>query len=163
MVLLDGLDLIHIAARIAVVEPARDILVQRRVVVLERQHIVGLVLDDGLCHRLLAAHRVDRDDRASELQLGQQIGNRIDFVGLVRHRLHAQHQARLRGKRAHQMHRGLLPVPTAPQALAIERDLLPRQSRQGLLHPLTKGTRKRLAVDASHHVAQGVVRRNAMG
>ena len=32
------------------------------------------------------------------------------------------------------MHRGLLPVPTSTQALAIERDLLARQSRQALLH-----------------------------
>jgi len=61
----------HIAARIAVVEPARDLFMQPRVVVLERQHIVGLVLHDGLRHRLLAAHGIDRDDRATELELRQ--------------------------------------------------------------------------------------------
>ena len=58
-----------------------DLLVHRRLIPFERDDVTGAALHDFADDLLLAARRVDRDDRAFEIQQLQQIGDRGDFIG----------------------------------------------------------------------------------
>ena len=60
-----------------------DIFVEMTLVVLNRQHIVGVPLDDRLGDLGLAAHGVDGHDTARYLEQLQQLGDRGDLVGFV--------------------------------------------------------------------------------
>ena len=49
-----------------IVEEAAHVIVQRLLVALERQHVIGALIDNLLGDLALAAHRVGRDDAALE-------------------------------------------------------------------------------------------------
>ena len=53
-----------------------DALMQRPLVPLQRQHEVGPAADDLLRDGRLGSHRVDRDDRAADVDQLEQLGNR---------------------------------------------------------------------------------------
>jgi len=59
----------------------------------ERQHIVGLFIQDGLCDIALTAHHVQRGDGAFEHEHCQQFRNGRDFVGFLIHLGLSQYQA----------------------------------------------------------------------
>ena len=70
-----------------------DRVMQRLLVALERQYIVGFLLDDlgGDC--FLGSHRVDRDDGPLDVHRLQQLGDGRDLVGLLGTDLLPQGQA----------------------------------------------------------------------
>ena len=78
-------------------------LVPRRLVVLERQHIVGAPVAEGLRNPRVAAHGVDGHDAALEHQHLEQCRHGRNLVGLVGHPTLAQDQARLVRPGTHQM------------------------------------------------------------
>lgn len=68
---------------------------QAKVILLERQHIVSLLFDDGLGDISLASHRINSHHGPRQIQLRQQTRNRGDFIGFVRYRLGCQDDSRL--------------------------------------------------------------------
>ena len=66
-----------------------DIGLQRRLIALEGQQVIGLMGDDPVGDLDLAAHGIDTDQRALELlglgQMIEQIGDGGDLVGLLWH------------------------------------------------------------------------------
>jgi hypothetical protein len=109
--------------RLGVVEQPPDILGQRRLVGLEREHVVTALRDDRRRRALLAVHGIGSDDAAVERQQGEQFGQRHDLVGAVDPPL-AEHQALLAGPGADQVQRrpAVLAVERAPRGLAVDRD-----------------------------------------
>jgi len=63
--------------------PFRDLDVQGRQVVLDRQDVVGLGLHQGPGDLVRATHRVERDDPPLEVQHRQQHGNGRDRIGIL--------------------------------------------------------------------------------
>ena len=59
-----------------------DIVAQRSLVALQREDVVGLLVDDFLCDFALAAHGVDGHHRALDSQKVEQRRNGDDLVGL---------------------------------------------------------------------------------
>ena len=78
-----------------VVEQQAHVLEQRRLVGLEREHIVAAAIEDRLRRGLLGVHRVGGDDAAVQRQQGQQLGHGRDLVRLAVDPQLAQHQALL--------------------------------------------------------------------
>ena len=74
-----------------------DLLVERRLVLLDGQDVVGFGLTDLLGDLLLAAHRIDRDQCPGDLQQLQQFRNRRDLVGFLLDHDLTQRQLVLRG------------------------------------------------------------------
>jgi len=58
---------------------------QARLVVLDRQEVVGAAAADPLGRALLGVHGVGGDDRTVQVHGGEQVPQRGDLVGLVRH------------------------------------------------------------------------------
>ena len=50
-----------------IIQKQRDILIQRRMIVLERHDILSVLLGDGLGHVLVTAHRLNRDNAALQV------------------------------------------------------------------------------------------------
>lgn len=96
---------------------------QSLLVTLERQHVIGALIDHLLGDLALAAHRVGSDDAALERQQFQQLGHRHDLVRLVADRKLAQTQPRVGCPSAYQMQRRSLrgTVEGAPHRLPVDR------------------------------------------
>ena len=141
-----------------------DILAQRPLIALERQHVVGLLGEDFLGDVALAADRVDGDDGALDRQEIEQLGDGDDLVRFVRHLDLAEHEALMRGEGRDHVDRRLAvpPIGRAPQGLAIDRkeprvgDLLHR------LHPAQQAFLERARVDTGQDAREGVVGRDAV-
>ena len=78
VVAVDGLGAIVRDGR-GIVEPQAHVVVQRRLVALQRQDVVATALQDGLRGGALAVHRVGGDDPALERQERQQLGQGPDL------------------------------------------------------------------------------------
>ncbi|MNN32015.1 hypothetical protein D3C81_1457260 [compost metagenome] len=115
-------------------------LVQRRLVVLERQDIVSPGLNDLPCNLALATHRVDGDDGALELQGGQQFWNGRDLIGLVGRANLAEHHAQTRGVGRHQMDSALVAPVRAAHGLAVDGYYLIEQSGTQVADPADKAS-----------------------
>lgn len=120
------------------------------------------LLDDHLGHVFLATHRIDAHDGARQIELRQQAGNGGDFVGLVGDRAGRQHQPGLGREGADHMHHAVF-APASPQTLAIDGDLVSRQCRQAGAYPFTEGGGEGIPINPADDVAQGVMRRDAIG
>ena len=62
------------------VDVGEDGLIQRFLIALQGQDIVGLAVDNLLGNGFLGSHRVDGDDGSLDVHQGQQFGNGRDFV-----------------------------------------------------------------------------------
>ena len=74
-------------------EPFMYIRMEMTLVTFERQHIVGLPLDDSPCNLGLATHNMDGDNTTSHKQSLQQSRYSRDFVGFLSHPLLPKHQS----------------------------------------------------------------------
>ena len=134
---------------------------QRRLVVLHREHIMPLPLADPLDDLRLAAHRVDRHRATLEVQQLEQFGDRRDLVRLLLARDLAQRQAVLAGPGGDQVQR-----PQAgpggerpPLGLAVDGDQLAAGRLVQCLRPAEQIRRELLAVEQPEHAAERVMRR----
>ena len=106
------------------VEVAFDLGVQGGLVVLDRQKVVGPCIDDGLGESRVAAHGVDGDQGAVQVQPLQEGRNGGDLVGFHVHRLLPQHQLGVGGEGRHQMQRRTagLAIMAAARGFAVNGD-----------------------------------------
>jgi hypothetical protein len=98
------------------IKPKPDILASVLVIVLQRQQVIGLGLDNRFGDALLATPRVNGYQRTANIQHRQQVGNGGNRMGFFTDSLLHQHPARLGGLRTQQMH-GLVADATAAQVL----------------------------------------------
>ena len=101
-----------------------DILAQGALVVLERENIVSLLVEDLARDGALAPHRVNGHDGAVDCQHVQQFRDRHDLVRLLRHLDLAKHQPLARREGGNHMDGGFLPLflIRAAHRLAVDRD-----------------------------------------
>ena len=92
-------------------EQILNTLVQLTLVRLHRQRVVGTALGDPLGNLPLAAHSVDSDDAAMQVQHLQQLGNGGDLVGFLVSLDLAHGQALLRRPGADHVNGSFLPGP----------------------------------------------------
>ena len=149
------------------VQQRLDLGVQRRLVLLDRQHVGAPGLVDLPRHLLLTARRVDRHGRARQVQQRQQARDRLDLVALVRHRQLAEDQVIRPDERADQVGHAA-PVPgvleAAADRLAVDRDqpLAARRLRDRT-GPGHEAPLERVGVQVREHPAERVVAGDAAG
>lgn len=134
---------------------------QTRLVAFDGQQVVGFLLQDLRGDLALAAHRVDADQIAFDQQCVEQLGDGADLVALAIDLLLPQHEAGLRGKRAHQVDRPVLPVARPAHRLAIDRKRAAAHRRDDPAHPASERVFERARIEDAEHPVEGVVRRDA--
>jgi len=72
-------------------EEQRRVLVQARLIAFEGEHVIGALVDDALGDLFLCPHRIDRDDRALEIEHVQEFRDRGGLVGFSVDRALRQH------------------------------------------------------------------------
>ena len=128
------------------------------------QDVVGALLPNLACNRLLATHGVQGHDAALQAQHAQQLREGRDLVGPAVHRGLGQHQAVGLGPGTDQVQGLQAPAPIvgAAHALAVDgHDLAPGQG-EGRLHPVPEAFLEAGRVQPRADPAQGVVRGNAV-
>lgn len=93
---------------------------QTRLVVLDRQDVVGFLVADRLGDGGLGAQRIDGDDAALQRQGGQEFGNRRLLVRFLRRRALPQHQPRPSHQGADQMQGRGIDLLRSPTGLAVD-------------------------------------------
>jgi len=137
--------------------------VQGRLVGLDRQEVVGTGGGDRLGGGRVAAHGVDGDQRALQVEPLQQRRDGPDLVGLVLHRLLAQHQPAPGGEGGDQVQRVSAPgvVVAAPHALAVDGHKVGAIGK-GLLDPGQKAGGEQRPIHPVHQRRHPVGAGNAM-
>jgi hypothetical protein len=140
---------------------------QGGLVVLGRQQVVAAAVEDLLGDPGLAAHGVDRHQRAAEGQAVEQLGNGGDLVGLGMAGLLTQHQTLTAGPGRHHVQRAPIAraIVRAPRGLAVDRHhlraldlrLVPAKA----VHPLGEALGEEVAIQGVDHVVERVVTGNA--
>jgi hypothetical protein len=126
VIAVDGLR--HIVGRgLWIVEQQLTVFEKRLLVAFDGQHIVAAAPDDRFCGRLLAVHRIGRDDATIERQERQKLGQNADFVRLAVDLALPERQPRGAGEGTDQGQRTLAlpPVEGPPHGLAVDRDHAP--------------------------------------
>lgn len=152
-VIVDGFPRQHMVRPGLSVYPEARIFVQRGMVLFQCRQIVSLGLDDLPGDRLLAAHGIDGDQRAVQVELRHQLRWRADFIGFARNFLLGEHQACFDGKGAQQMD-GAAVLSAATQGLAIQGVMARIDLGQAVLHLAREGAHKGLVLMAEHEVAE---------
>ena len=104
-------------------EPDKEIaqrIGQARLVVPERQDVIGTTIADGLGDVGLGTHGIESDDAAFQRQGSQEFRNGRLFIGLRRRCPLPEHQTGTCGKRTHQMQRRGIQLACAPTTLAVD-------------------------------------------
>src|SRR5215470_9688226 len=143
-------------------EGGDDVRLQRRLVALDLQQVVGPALADGLGNVRLAAHGVDAHQRALQLQQPQQPGDGGDLVGLVLNGHLPQRQAAHPGPGADYVQAGLAQPAAAAQRLAVDLDVVQAQPGAGGADPGGEAALEDVGGEVAEDVAEGVVRRDAV-
>ena len=137
---------------------------QRLLIPLQGQHIVGVAVDDLLGNRFLSSHRVDGDDGSRDVYQPQQLGNSGDFVGFLVTGNLSQRQAEFAGPDAHRVQRAqaVALIVAAPIGFAVHRvHRLVDAARLGRLgpqrlQPLIETGLKRRRVQQHQHPAKDI-------
>ncbi len=111
-----------VVERAVVAEEPHQSVVQRSLVALHRQHVIGLCVENRLRDLGLATHRVDSHQTARDFQDFQQLGNGRDLVALRIHHHLPQGDVIGRGPGADHVNGRLAVggVETASQGLAVD-------------------------------------------
>src|SRR5262245_11368669 len=147
------------------VEAGGDVRVQRRLVLLDRQHVVAFLLADLGSDPLLAAHGVDGGDGPGQLQGLQQLGHGRDLVGVALDRLLAQRQAVLLGPDADQV-QAAAQGPLAGRAahgLAVDLHALEAAALADGVHPADEAVLEGPGAQGGEDAVAGVVGGDAVG
>ncbi len=140
-----------------------DIVAQRALVALQREDVIGLLVDDRLRDFALATRSVDGHHCAFDGQQLEQRRNGDDLVRLVADPGLAEHHALARGEGRDDMDRlfGPLLLVGAPHRLAVDSDHFGRLLRERR-RPRHKTALERRRVEIGQDVAQLVVRGRAV-
>ena len=151
-----------LVAGLRLVEEQPDLVGQARLVVLQRQQVVGTLGADRRGDAALAAHGVDGDQGAGQLQPLQQQRYGDDFIAFDGGGLLPQHQSLAAGPGRDDMQRvGVHAMGTA-RGLAVDRHDLGRAVGQAG-DPGGEAGREGRGIECVEHVAQRVMRRHAAG
>ena len=139
------------------------VVVQRTLVALQGEHVVGLLVDDRLGDVALAAHGIDGHDGAFDRQHVEQLRDSADLVGLLRHLDLAEHQALPRGEGRDHVDRrlGAALLVGSARGLAVGRDHLGRRARERG-DPGDEAALELLGIERCEDVAEMVMRRRAV-
>src|SRR4051794_12776934 len=149
-----------LAAKAGTLEVLPDSLEGAAMVRLEHEKVVGALGPDPLGDALLAAHRVQRDDAAVEVQGAEQLGDGRDLVRLAVDRALAEHQPAPARPGADQVQRPALVAAAAGPAdgLAVDRDHLALGPDRQRLRPAGEAGLERVRVDRHEDPSERVVR-----
>ncbi len=137
---------------------------QRLLVPLHRHQVVTALLADLLDDHLLAEGRVERHQRAPEVQNLQQRGHGHDLVGPVGHRHLAQEQVVLGGPSVDQVQAPAERVAGGrPARLAVNRDGPQPRVLAQVGHPPGEARRELVPVQRREHPVERVVAGDAVG
>jgi hypothetical protein len=140
-----------------------DILAQRALIVVQREHVVGLLGDELLGDVALAGHRIDGYDHPLDRQHVEQLRDGVDLVGIVRDLHLAQHEALAgcEGRNHVDQRRRVLLAPGPPRRLAIDGNQPLRRS--GLCRdPGDEAALELLGSEHCKDIAEMTVRRRAI-
>ena len=141
------------------VDGLTDLLIQRRLVLLDGQHVVAAAFTKLRGDLLLTAHRVDGHDRPGEFQHLQQLGNGCDLVGFLIHDHLTERQLVLRSPSRDPVDGGLavLPIVGAPQGLAVDGDQPALGDLLDRLHPGQQGLLEGHRIESGAHASKGIL------
>ena len=134
-----------------------------RPLVLDRDDVVRGLGHDGVDHRMLATHGIERQDGALDLQGSHQFRDRRDLVALGRRLDLTQHETARVVPGRDQMRHARAPAMRAAQALAVDGDQLARQRGAQVLHPAHEEALELMRVEQAEDAPEGVVRGDAVG
>ena len=130
---------------------------------LEAQHVVRPMSVQLFGDGFLAAHGIDGDDAALQMQQPQQLGNGRDLIALAINLALAQQEPHVGGPGADQMQRpGCIALAAAAHALAVDGHRALHLACH-LGQPLPAGQLQLLGIEQAKHAREGVVRGNAAG
>src|SRR5579864_9378433 len=139
-----------------------DFFQQVALVFLHRQDIVGFLLHDLFSNRTLAAHRIDRHDRAFQRQNCQKLGNGHNLIGFFIHLALSQHQVVAAGPGRNHVDDGFLPWLTCTaQRFAVNRYYFSRRQLGDRGYPSQEALFQLLRIQRRKYPVEGVVRGNA--
>jgi len=135
---------------------------QLRMIVLDRENVVGLGFHNRLSNGLLAAHGVDRDRRPFDVYRLEQLRNRSDLVRLVVDRDLPEGQAQFTDPRAHDVKRALAPAPVkrATHGLSVDSDHFAREIGNEIANYERHAVAEFLRVDGLQDPSKRVLRRS---
>src|SRR3954466_6219423 len=135
-----------------------NVLAQRALIALQREHVIGFLVHDLLCDVALAAHGIDGHDRTLDRQHVQQFGNSDDLVGLFRDLPLTQHEplAGCEGRNHVDRRDAVLLSARPPRGLAITGNHPVRRSGQ-CSDPGDKASLELLGVEHCQDVAEMIV------
>lgn len=137
-----------------------DVLMQRSLVALEGQNVIGLLVDDLFGDGALAADGIDADNGAFDRKHLQQLGDSDDLIGLIGDLDLAEDKALAGRKSRHHVNGGLCPFGAA-QGFAVDGDNLHGHARQRG-NPGDKTALEGLGIECRQDIAKMVVRRCAV-
>lgn len=146
----------RLGCRVHGIEAGLDGLVEAGLVGLHDQDVVGPLPHDLLGDLSLAAHGVQGDDAALQIQDLQQFWDGGDLVALAIHGPLAQHQPVGRGEGAHQVQGGLSLGHGGAKRLALQGDNVARDFLPDLPNPGQEALPKGLGVEQLEHPVDGV-------
>src|SRR4051794_20258478 len=135
-----------------------NVLAQRALIALQREHVIGFLVHELLCDVALAAHGIDGHDRTLDRQHVQQFGNSDDLVGLFRDLHLTQHEplAGCEGRNHVDRRDAVLLSARPPRGLAINGNHPVRRSGQ-CSDPGDKASLELLGVEHCQDVAEMIV------
>lgn len=150
-----------VAAGLGIADEIAHPLVQRGLIARHREQIVRPLVDDLGGNVMLAAHGVDADQQALDVQGVEQFRDGRHLIALARDALLPQHQSKLGRKGANHVHRGAATIGRATQALAIDgHDTVERTN--DVADPAPEHGLELLRIEHPKHTQEGVLRRNAI-
>src|SRR5690606_9839070 len=145
-----------------VVERLEHLLVEARLIRLQAEYVVCTFVNDRLRDPSLAAYRVDRDRRAAKRQELEELRDGGDLVRLHVGRKLTEHHLVLADPRVDHVQRALAVgrFHRAPDALAVDRDLLARERLAQRVRPRRQRATERGGLHGRHHAPQRVCARD---
>lgn len=157
------IDLFEITSN-CIVKKELHLIVEDRLVLLHRQHVVPALVDDLLCDGFLAAHRINSDRGALQVEQLQQFGYGGDLVAFCIGGQLSEAKVVGRGPSADHMNGCLVTgsIKRASQCLAVDGYQSPfRRSSQGF-DPREKKAFQCVRIHRGKHRAESIVRRNPL-
>ena len=140
-----------------------DLGVQRRLVLLHGQEVLGLPPANRPRDFLLAAHRVDGHYSPGNIQRFQQFRDGRDLVRLGVHRPLPQRDPVGGGEGADHVKAPRFRPAGGPHRLAVDRHVLQVRPPADLRHPRSEAGLERIGVQVAEERGEGVVARDAVG
>ena len=152
-----------VAAVPRLIEKSFDRRRQAGLIILDHQHIVGLLFDNHLGNGLLATQGVDGDNTAFEQAGIEQLRNGRDFVRFFRGLHLPQRDPEFVGESGHPVDGFLAPRFIPPHRLAVQGDPQTIESAAKRAHPVDEAAFEHCRIQQGESPSEGIVGRDAIG